>query len=452
LPIKNITTSNVTVRFVYPHENIHARYVHIYFDTGHGNLQLEFMQKIAHCESPAILIPVLDNIRELQSCLTDVAGLALIHRVALMAMKAGLSDLLVVTATGEVRLGAVLAGTGARLATCTTLDVVQAGNGSILLLAPDCLPDHGFFMSLGEQQIKSDEVLLWSGEQAVLLGAERSAALLHQMPQANCFAQLVEPLIKTDKQVLPQKSMHEHVGISIRHADDCRRAENMLLSGLVKATEGWMALHINRKISLAVTRRLMHTSVTPNHMTWVSMILGLMGAVFFLSPEYDMQIGGAVLFLLHSILDGCDGEIARLKFMESRLGGILDFWSDNIVHVAVFAAMGVAWSARSPDSLWPGICAVLAVVGTVMSASLVYLHTMHQTKKTGPLYTSVSTSESKSAVVRIADILSRRDFIYLVLVLALLDQTHWFLVMTAIGAPTYALLLIGIMVREEPQA
>jgi len=286
----------------------------------------------------------------------------------------------------------------------------------------------------------------------MLLGTERFSALLRQLPQAHCFAQLVEALAKTDEQALPQKFTHEHAGISIRHAEDCRRAENMLLSGLVKATEGWMALHINRKISLAVTRRLMHTSVTPNHMTWVSMMLGLMGAAFFLSPEHGMQILGALFFLLHSILDGCDGELARLKFMESRLGGIFDFWSDNIVHVSVFAAIAVGWAAHSPDSFWPWLCGSFAVGGTVVSASLVYFHTMRVEKKAGPLYTSVSTSEDKSAVVRIADMLSRRDFIYLVLLLALLGQTYWFLVMTAIGAPIYALLLIAIMIREKPPA
>ncbi|MDQ6981410.1 MAG: CDP-alcohol phosphatidyltransferase family protein [Mariprofundus sp.] len=410
------------------------------------------MQKTAHCGSPTILIPVLDKTSELQSCLTDVAGLPLIRRVAMMVTKAGLGNPLVVSSTGDAQLGEALAGTGSQLIACTMMDVVQACNAPILLLEPNCLPNRDFFMNLGQKQIEPGELFLWPGEQAMLLGLERSAVLLHQLPQANCFAQLVEALTKMDEQALSQKSPHEQAGISIRHADDCLRAENMLLSGLVKVTEGWMALHINRKISLAVTQRLMHTSVTPNHMTWVSMMLGLMGAAFFLSPEYGMQIGGAVLFLLHSILDGCDGELARLKFMESRLGGILDFWSDNIVHVAVFAAMGMGWAARSPDLLWPGICAVLAVVGTAMSASLVYSHTMYQAKKAGPLYTSVSTSENKSAVVRIADMLSRRDFIYLVLALALLDQTHWFLVMTAIGAPIYALLLIGIMVREKPPA
>jgi len=396
----------------------------------------------------ASLIPVLDKTRELQSCLTDVAGLVLIRRIALMVKKTSLGNVLVVSSTEEVRLGEALAGTGARLAACTTMDVVQTCNDSILLLAPDCLPDRDFFMRLGEKQVEPDEVLLWPGEQAMLLGTDRFPDLLRQLPQARCFAQLVKSLANADEQALPQKSTHEQVGISICHAEDCRRAENMLLSGLVKATEGWMALHINRKISLAVTRRLMHTSVTPNHMTSISMMLGLTGAVFFLFPEHGMQILGALFFLAHSILDGCDGELARLKFMESRLGGILDFWSDNIVHVAVFAAMGVGWAAHSPDSFWPWLSGAFAVGGTVISASLVYFHTMHIEKKAGPLYTSVSTSQEKSAVVRIADMLSRRDFIYLVLVLALLNQTQWFLVMTAIGAPIYALLLIGIMIRE----
>src|SRR2546426_3192414 len=38
--------------------------------------------------------------------------------------------------------------------------------------------------------------------------------------------------------------------------------------------------------------------------------------------------------LAHSILDGCDGELARLKFQHSRWGAVLDFWCDNVVHVA----------------------------------------------------------------------------------------------------------------------
>ena len=50
------------------------------------------------------------------------------------------------------------------------------------------------------------------------------------------------------------------------------------------------------------------------------MAIGLLGALAFLSPAPAFQLAGALLFLTHSILDGCDGELARLKFLESPLG------------------------------------------------------------------------------------------------------------------------------------
>ena len=101
---------------------------------------------------------------------------------------------------------------------------------------------------------------------------------------------------------------------------DLALAEKRLLGSLVKDTEGFMSRHFERRISLAVSRRLASTSVTPNAMTLFSIAVGLAGALFFLTPTRGSEIAGAVLFLLHSILDGCDGELARLKFQESRLG------------------------------------------------------------------------------------------------------------------------------------
>jgi len=406
------------------------------------------MQKTDKLPLAMILIPILDEQHDLPVCLGAVAGLPLLRRVMLMAAKAGFSNLRVVSDIKAEMFEEILADTDVRVSATTAPDL-QSYHGSILLLAPNCLPDRDFFMHLVETQLKPDDCLLWEDRQALLLGTKHNSALWTHLAQARCFEDLVNALTDTSVHTSSPKSAHQLVGISIRSTEDCQRAEKNLLSGLVKATEGWMALHINRKISLAVTRRLMHTCVTPNHMTGVSMALGLVGAACFLSPEHGMQILGALFFLAHSILDGCDGELARLKFMESRLGGILDFWSDNMVHVSVFAAMGIGWAGASSDSFWPWLCALLAVGGTAISASLVYIHTMRTEKKTGPLYTSVSTSRQKSAVVRIADILSRRDFIYLVLILVLLNHTHWFLIMTAIGAPIYALLLINIMLRER---
>ena len=87
-------------------------------------------------------------------------------------------------------------------------------------------------------------------------------------------------------------------------------------------------------------------------MSLISIAVGICGGPFFLSSRPLMQTIGALLFLAHSILDGCDGELARLKFQQSRWGGVLDFWGDNVVHTVIFGCMGVGWSL-SAGALWP---------------------------------------------------------------------------------------------------
>jgi len=230
------------------------------------------------------------------------------------------------------------------------------------------------------------------------------------------------------------------LGVEVRSKDDLPRAERWLLDGLVKDTEGFMSRHFERKVSLSVSRLLAATPVTPNQMTLVSVAIGLVGAVGFLSASPVWETAGALLFLLHSILDGCDGELARLKFQESRFGGVLDFWGDNVVHSAVFGCMAIGWS-RAIGATWPLGLGVLAVAGTLASAGFVYAKTMRAPRE-GPLFTSVSTADT--AVSRVADALSRRDFIYLVLALSLFGKANWFLVLTAAGAPIFFLVLVAL--------
>jgi phosphatidylglycerophosphate synthase len=183
-------------------------------------------------------------------------------------------------------------------------------------------------------------------------------------------------------------------------------------------------------------------------MTLVSIAIGLVGSLFFLRPTAGPETIGALLFLLHSILDGCDGELARLRFQESRWGGLLDFWGDNLVHGAVFAAMAVGWS-QSLGEAWPLALGAFAVLGTFASAFFVYRRTMGLEKPgDGPLYTSVAT-EGETRLSRVADAVSRRDFIYIVLILSLFGKAHWFVVLAAIGAPAFFLVLTAIAFAER---
>jgi phosphatidylglycerophosphate synthase len=228
---------------------------------------------------------------------------------------------------------------------------------------------------------------------------------------------------------------------------DIRVAERRLLSALVKDTDGFMARHVERPVSLAISRRLASTVVTPNQMTLISMLIGLAGAPCFLSARAPWQMAGALLFLAHSVLDGCDGELARLKFQESRWGGMLDFWSDNVVHIATFACMAAGWS-RAIGQAWPLFLGAAAVLGNAGSAGLVYWRMMRTKEDAGPLYTSVSASPDRG-LARLLDALSRRDFIYLVVALALFGKANWFLLLASLGAPTYFFLLVLLAAREH---
>ena len=236
----------------------------------------------------------------------------------------------------------------------------------------------------------------------------------------------------------------------VANLQDIPVAEQRLLRGLVKETDGFMAQRFDRRISLEISRRLAPTSVTPNQITSLSIALGLCGAPFFLYTLWPWQTLGALLFLFHSIVDGCDGELARLKFQESKYGGFLDFWGDNIVHVAVFGCMAVGW-ARSAGASWPLWLGAAAIITTLGSAGFVHWRQLRHKEGSGPLFTSVSAT-SDDPVAGMLDAASRRDFIYIVPILALFGEANWLLLLAAVGTPMFFLLLVFHAVRERLQS
>lgn len=230
--------------------------------------------------------------------------------------------------------------------------------------------------------------------------------------------------------------------LALVHPSDFVAAENRLIRNLVKDTDGFMSRHVARPISLYVSRRLAPHPISPNQMTLVSAFIGLMGAPFFLSDNPWVEVWGGFLFMMHSILDGCDGELARLKFQESRFGGLLDFAGDNVVHVAVFFCMAYGWYLSSGDPFWPILLGSGALIGAGGSAMAVYWLTLRKKQESGPVYTSVSTGPG-STLSKVLDDLSRRDFIYGVFILTMFGKGDWFLVPTSIGS----LVFLGLVIH-----
>ena len=160
-----------------------------------------------------------------------------------------------------------------------------------------------------------------------------------------------------------------------------RAAERILYDSLRKSTDGYLSRMLERRLSLAVTRRLAQTNITPNQVSAGIVVIGAVAAALFAGPSRLSQMLGAVVFWCASFLDGCDGEIARLKFLESRLGGWIDLWVDNLVHCMVFFGMGVGLRRASGDPIWLVVGGV-AVVGVLLSAGWASWQTSRAARQT----------------------------------------------------------------------
>ena len=155
-------------------------------------------------------------------------------------------------------------------------------------------------------------------------------------------------------------------------------AERKLLQSLRKSVDGPVSRWLNRTLSLSVTRLLLDTRVTPNQMTVVATIIGVAGVAAVFSATWTGVAAGAILVQIQSILDGCDGEIARLKFQASPLGAWLDNVLDDLVNAAFGLGLGVASAALLGEPLWRwlGVFSAVAflIYYAVVYAQLAFVH------------------------------------------------------------------------------
>ncbi len=111
-----------------------------------------------------------------------------------------------------------------------------------------------------------------------------------------------------------------------------KKAENILLANLKKISDGPVSRYLNRPISIRISKYLLKKSITPNQISLFSFIFSMVGALFFFLGGYANLLIGGILAQIASIIDGCDGEIARLKFQTSEFGGwydaVLDRYAD----------------------------------------------------------------------------------------------------------------------------
>jgi CDP-L-myo-inositol myo-inositolphosphotransferase len=139
------------------------------------------------------------------------------------------------------------------------------------------------------------------------------------------------------------RPMENSFALKIEESEDLKRAEDRQVQALRRNYDGLVSRWLNRPVSLFLSRYLfLRLPLTPNHITLFSGVVGWVGiGLVLLWPGYWWVLLGSALFHLSSILDGCDGEIARLRYQFSRVGEWFDNLLDEFNNTAFIAAIGL---------------------------------------------------------------------------------------------------------------
>lgn len=266
---------------------------------------------------------------------------------------------------------------------------------------------------------------------AALQGAETSSALARRAEESGQPGKQSYGLPESDGQPAEAPGW-----VSVCDDAGALRAERALFAQLPKDTDGYLA-RFDRRWSMAITSMLLPLPVTPNHITTASLALGLLGAWWLASGSYALTLTGALLLWFCCLLDGCDGEVARLKLLCSPSGAAYDLAADHVAHLATFIAIPLGVHRMRPTATLalPGTLLVTGFLASMLAVW--YLVLRKPESERGPYALFIE---------RVAS----RDYVYLIVLLAAIGRLDWFLYAAGLGSHLFwlALLMLPLLPKK----
>jgi hypothetical protein len=99
-----------------------------------------------------------------------------------------------------------------------------------------------------------------------------------------------------------------------------------------------------RPVAFVLIKVIYKLPITPNQISFLSMIVGLLAAWYFFVGTPTALVYAGLLIVLSNIFDCTDGQLARLQQSGTLLGSVIDGVADYVVGVAVFIAIGFSTS------------------------------------------------------------------------------------------------------------
>ncbi len=208
--------------------------------------------------------------------------------------------------------------------------------------------------------LKADDVVFFengNGLLPIVLAGENTLASLAKWTEwehSDNIAGLVDYAKQNGSFSVSVKKLDNSFSARIYDKKSSVAAEWDLLKFLQFRPGGLVAKYLNRPFSIRMTRRIIKFKfVTPNFVTIADFFIGLFGLSLFLIPSYWAAVIGAVIMHFNSIVDGVDGEVARLRHQSSKIGANLDSFSDETLGALLYVVTGYHIMIMGGPGWWP---------------------------------------------------------------------------------------------------
>lgn len=231
-----------------------------------------------------------------------------------------------------------------------------------------------------------------------------------------------------------------------------RAAVRLLFEDCRKPVDGFVSRYLNRYVSLFISRQLVDLPISPNAMTGFTFAISLVAGGFAVQGDYVNTVVAACLMQCNSILDGVDGELARVRFQGSKLGQWLDTVGDDVSNVVFWTTLGFGALTVPTYGRWLAYCGWFAAVANGVAALAYYRQlTMIGSGDLNQVQDASGPAQGPVAMfVKFVSLLLKQDFfLFLMMVLALIGVLHQAMPVIALAALiTMGNALVGLLRRQ----
>jgi phosphatidylglycerophosphate synthase len=167
--------------------------------------------------------------------------------------------------------------------------------------------------------------------------------------------------------------------------------------------EHWAGKLYMRRVSPYVTRVLLRLGLSPNAVTWLMILVGLLAAGVLTLPGLLPAVGALLLIQMQLVFDCSDGEMARWLDRRSPVGVYLDRLGHYLTETALPIALGIR-ADGGWDSIggWTTLGLVAAVLQLLVKAETALVHVARVEAGLGKVEDTKAVAAPRGGVLRMA--------------------------------------------------